>query len=371
MSPSLDDRAPTDLEHGAFSDTPPWNIDPDATAWGGDVAALRTATARRLPSLIRPPKVPPIRRAITVIRVLGGALVAWFLLGRRKGGGESRADLSRRMREGAETLGPTYIKLGQIISSGEGIFPTELVQEFIKCRDQVPPEPFHMVRRVVEGDLGASLESVFATFDREPIAAASIAQVHGATLHDGTPVVVKVQRPTVDELVHKDLKVMAWLSPFLVGRIPVAAGASCLGRCGRDHVAISGRSIQSRHLARSEGGLHGVGSRGAPVSRSTALAPDPARLGVVGRDRGREPASVRSWSSGPAVCCCGRRARGSCGRRLLPRPRSVEHPVRSQANLRRRHARSRRIASRRDPADSASRGTESRRTPRPGRDRRR
>ena len=130
------------------------------------------------------------------------------------------------MRHGAETLGPTYIKLGQIISSGEGIFPTELVQEFIACRDQVPAEPFHLVRRVVESDLGASLESVFATFEREPIAAASIAQVHGATLHDGTPVVVKVQRPTVDDLVHKDLRVMAWLSPFLVGRIPVASLAN-------------------------------------------------------------------------------------------------------------------------------------------------
>ena len=62
----------------------------------------------------------------------GCALIAWFLVGRRKGGSDSRADLSRRMRHGAETLGPTYIKLGQIISSGEGIFPTELVQEF--CR---------------------------------------------------------------------------------------------------------------------------------------------------------------------------------------------------------------------------------------------
>ena len=60
--------SPTDLEHGAFSDTPPWELDPAATAWGGDVAALRTATARRLPALIRPPKVPPVRRAITVIR---------------------------------------------------------------------------------------------------------------------------------------------------------------------------------------------------------------------------------------------------------------------------------------------------------------
>ena len=219
-------ETPPDFEHGSFSNEPPWLVEPETLAWANDVSTLRTATARRLPSLIRPPKVPPVRRAITVVRRLGTAVVMWFLTARRKGGSESRADLSRRMREAAETLGPTYIKLGQIISSGEGIFPNELVSEFIKCRDQVPPEPFSSVRRVVESELGATLESTFATFDREPIAAASIAQVHGATLRDGTPVVVKVQRATVDELVHKDLKVMAWLSPFLVGRIPVASLAN-------------------------------------------------------------------------------------------------------------------------------------------------
>ena len=226
MTGSPSAAAPTDLDHGSFSDDPPWLVEPERIAWANDVATLRTATARRLPSLIRPPKIPPVRRAITVVRHLGMALVAWFVLGRRKGGSESRADLSRRMREAAETLGPTYIKLGQIISSGEGIFPSELVAEFIKCRDQVPAESFASVRRVVEADLGGTLESTFATFDREPIAAASIAQVHGATLHDGTRVVVKVQRPTVDELVHKDLRVMAWLSPFLGGRIPVASLAN-------------------------------------------------------------------------------------------------------------------------------------------------
>ena len=157
---------------------------------------------------------------------LGRALTAWVIVGRRKRGTESRADLSRRMRQAAERLGPTYIKLGQIISSGEGLFPTELVSEFAKCRDQVPAESFASVRRVVEWELGGPLEEQFAHFEREPIAAASIAQVHAARLHDGTEVVVKVQRPSVDELVHNDLNVMAWLSPFLVGRIPVAALAN-------------------------------------------------------------------------------------------------------------------------------------------------
>jgi ubiquinone biosynthesis protein len=126
----------------------------------------------------------------------------------------------------AERLGPTYIKLGQIISSGEGIFPAELVGEFKLCRDRVPAEPFRVVREVVEADLGRPLEDVFRWVDRTPLAAASIAQVHAATLRTGEQVVVKVQRPSVAALVRDDLRVMAWLAPKLVGRIPIAALAN-------------------------------------------------------------------------------------------------------------------------------------------------
>src|SRR5207237_2591984 len=103
---------------------------------------------------------------------------------------ESVADLSRRRRRAAERLGPAYIKLGQIISSGEGVFPEPLVAEFKKCRDQVPPETWATVRQVVEQDLGRPLDSVFARFDPEPLAAASIAQVHAARLRTGEEVVV-------------------------------------------------------------------------------------------------------------------------------------------------------------------------------------
>jgi ubiquinone biosynthesis protein len=134
--------------------------------------------------------------------------------------------MSLRLRKAIEKLGATYIKLAQIISSGEGLFPTELVNEFKKCRDQVPPQSWDTVKLIVEQDLGARLEDVFANFEQQSLAAASIAQVHRATLLTGEDVVVKVQREQVSELVRRDLRVMAWIAPFMIGRIKVAALAN-------------------------------------------------------------------------------------------------------------------------------------------------
>jgi ubiquinone biosynthesis protein len=106
------------------------------------------------------------------------------------------------------------------------LFPTELVNEFKKCRDQVPPQPWNTVKLIVEQDLGARIEDVFANFEQQSLAAASIAQVHRATLLTGEDVVVKVQREQVSELVRRDLRVMAWIAPFMIGRIKVAALAN-------------------------------------------------------------------------------------------------------------------------------------------------
>ena len=127
----------------------------------------------------------------------------------------------------AEDLGPTFIKLGQIISSGEGLFPAELVEEFKRCRDQVPAESFDDVRAHRRGrPRPPARRGLRLVRDRRPLAAASIAQVHAARLTTGEEVVVKVQRPDVARLVHTDLRAMAWLAPHLVGRIPVAALAN-------------------------------------------------------------------------------------------------------------------------------------------------
>jgi ubiquinone biosynthesis protein len=219
--------APPDLALGSFSANPPWTIDdPEALPWRRGLAAERERVKAQVPDLVRPSRWPPGARVLTVVGRLGLAVGLWALRERKLDQSPRRAAVSRRLRKAAERLGPTYIKLGQIVSSGEGIFPPELVDEFKHCRDKVPAEPFAVVRQVIEEDLGRPLDAVFRWVDRTPLAAASVAQVHAATLRTGERVVVKVQRPTVARLVHDDLRVMAWMAPHLVGRIPVAALAN-------------------------------------------------------------------------------------------------------------------------------------------------
>lgn len=220
---------PADLAWGAFTEETPWVLDRQHIRWLPLAEDLRAGARAEVPRLTKPSKLPHGARVITVVGQLGKAVVPWLIRkrrGRYATPEASRADVSKRLRVAAEHLGSTYIKLGQIISSGEGLFPAELVNEFKLCRDQVPAEPFETVRRVVEADLGGRLEDLFASFDPKPLAAASIAQVHAAVLPSGEPVVVKVQRERVSTLVRKDLQVMSWLAPHLVGRIPIAALAN-------------------------------------------------------------------------------------------------------------------------------------------------
>jgi ubiquinone biosynthesis protein len=218
--------ASADADLGVFTDEGPWVLDPTQLTWTSGLAETRAELVASLPRLTRRRRFPPGARLGTTVRRLGGALALWYLTERRKGGTVKMAGISRRLRIAAEQLGPTYIKLGQIVSSGEGIFPAELVEEFKRCRDKVEPEPWPVVERVLTEELGGPTSAVFASIDRRPLAAASIAQVHRATLIDGTEVVIKVQRPSVRRRVHQDLAVMSWIAPHLVGRLPVAALAN-------------------------------------------------------------------------------------------------------------------------------------------------
>jgi ubiquinone biosynthesis protein len=215
-----------DVDTWAFSDHPPWQLDIERCTWRADADRLRDRSRAMVPELVRPRRLPPLWRFGEASALIGGGLLTWAVSERRRGGAESRSGLSRRLRRAFERLGPAYIKLGQIISSGRGLFPEELVEAFKACRDQVPPEPFAAVRQVVEADLGQPIEALFSRFDEQCLAAASIAQVHAATLRSGEEVVVKVQRPQVEERVRRDIAAMAWIAPHLTGRLPIAALAN-------------------------------------------------------------------------------------------------------------------------------------------------
>ena len=147
---------------GAFSDDPPWLLDPETLQWRRGLDRVRSRTRAEVPRLTIPTVVPPIGRFVRVTAAVGAALSVWFVRERRTP--ESRAGISRRLRRAFERLGSTYIKLGQIISGGDGLFPEELVAEFKLLRDQVPAESFADVRRVVESELGSALEEVFTRF---------------------------------------------------------------------------------------------------------------------------------------------------------------------------------------------------------------
>jgi ubiquinone biosynthesis protein len=113
-----------------------------------------------------------------------------------------------QVRRALEELGPTFVKLGQILASRADLFGPEWIAEFAKLQSRVPALPLDALRPQMREDLGAEPEQAFARFDLEPLAAASIAQAHRARLHDGTEVVVKVLRPGVHEVVEADLRLL-------------------------------------------------------------------------------------------------------------------------------------------------------------------
>jgi ubiquinone biosynthesis protein len=113
-----------------------------------------------------------------------------------------------RVRRALEELGPTFIKLGQLLATRVDLFAPEWIAEFGKLQDSAPASPYDGIRLQLTEDLGAPPEQIFAAFDAEPLAAASIAQVHRARLEDGSEVVVKVRRPDIRPVIETDLR---WL----------------------------------------------------------------------------------------------------------------------------------------------------------------
>ncbi|MFW6169857.1 MAG: ABC1 kinase family protein [Planctomycetota bacterium] len=129
-----------------------------------------------------------------------------------------------RIRRVLQELGPTFIKFGQVVSLRSDLLPTDIVVELRKLHDEVPPVAFPMIRRQIERNLESKLESIFVQFDRNPMAAASLAQVHRAVLREGRePVAVKVQRPNIVGDIKSDLAIMEGLAAQLHRRMEWAA----------------------------------------------------------------------------------------------------------------------------------------------------
>jgi ubiquinone biosynthesis protein len=126
-----------------------------------------------------------------------------------------------RMRLAIEELGPTFIKFGQIMSTRPDLIPPPYIAQLVRLQDTVPPAPWEAVREQLELELDGSLDELFASFDVEPMAAASLAQVHQATLPGGEEVVVKVQRPDIEETIEVDLEILFDLARLIQERTPL------------------------------------------------------------------------------------------------------------------------------------------------------
>ncbi|MGM0673805.1 MAG: ABC1 kinase family protein [Spirochaetota bacterium] len=125
-----------------------------------------------------------------------------------------------RLRSALEDLGPTFIKLGQIVSNRTDLLPPELVKELTHLQDDVPPFPTAEAKRIVAEELGVDVSTVFASFDEHPQASASVAQVHHATLRDGREVAVKIQRPDIEQIIETDIEIIQSLAALTERYIP-------------------------------------------------------------------------------------------------------------------------------------------------------
>lgn len=125
-----------------------------------------------------------------------------------------------RVRLAIEELGPTFVKLGQVLATRPDIFPPHWIAEFAKLQDSVPPEPFDELLPQLEKSLGRSPFDVFVDLQTEAVAGASIAQVHLAKLQDGTPVVLKIRRPNVRNRIDADLRLLAHLARLVESEMP-------------------------------------------------------------------------------------------------------------------------------------------------------
>jgi ubiquinone biosynthesis protein len=160
-----------------------------------------------------------ISRLSEISRVATRHGFGYLFVRRRSSRAAELNDRGRRLREMFDELGPTFVKFGQLLSTRPDVVPPDIVAELRKLQDDVTPITFEQVDGVVQQELGLTAEQAFLRFDPKPVAAASIGQVHRATLPDGTDVVVKVQRPEAPRQIESDLQLMRSAARFARDRV--------------------------------------------------------------------------------------------------------------------------------------------------------
>lgn len=143
---------------------------------------------------------PVIGQSSTLLRWLS-YLNPWSFFKNSRSRGES-------MRLALESLGPIFVKFGQLLSTRRDLLPDDIAEELAKLQDQVPPFSGVVAKKLIESAYGKSITASFAEFEEKPLASASIAQVHAARLHDGSEVVVKVLRPNINKIIEHDIALM-------------------------------------------------------------------------------------------------------------------------------------------------------------------
>ncbi|MCU4315102.1 ABC1 kinase family protein [Acinetobacter bereziniae] len=171
----------------------------------------RIAAHYRLDTLVPAEELPEkARHALSLIRLHPAA---WSSKERKN---------PLKLKEALEEMGPLAIKLGQLLSTRRDLIPPEILQQLVLLQDRVKPFGSDVAKTRIEQSLKANISSIFARFDEQPLAAASIAQVHTAALHDGREVVVKVTRPDIRSQILQDFEILQWLGTSLEKRLEAA-----------------------------------------------------------------------------------------------------------------------------------------------------
>lgn len=159
---------------------------------------LRVLFAERIDEFLPKPKRGPLRA------------IRWCIPTIRM-----KRSRGERLRDALQTLGPVFVKFGQMLSTRRDLLPPDIASALAELQDRVRPFPGAIAKRIVENDLDATVEQLFSEFSEEPMASASVAQVHTARLKTGEDVIVKVIRPGIDKVIEQDLKLMMTIARFV------------------------------------------------------------------------------------------------------------------------------------------------------------